>query len=200
MSRRGSAQLLLLLSRPCHRLARAMGALAGAVLAVGLVCSGLGFSTLAPSELVQLVRQSAWDRALTDRAEHTPWPWETTQNSIAAEVPRLGLSASVVHDGWSAGRYAAELGPWSQDAAARSMTAIGDNITLTPANVASRVHRATGREMVDPHLAESAVPALGGDAALVTCPSQDSASTLQLVIQAITSDLPAPGPKEEQKL
>ncbi len=200
MSRRGSAQLLLLLSRPCHRLGQAIGALTGAILAVGLVWSGLGFSSLAPGELVQSVRQSAWDRALTGPAEHTPWPWATTQNSTAAKVPRLGLSASVVHDGWSDGRYAAEVEPWSQDADTLSMMATGDRITLTTAKRALPVYRVTRRKMVDPHLAESDVPALGGDAALVTCPSQDSASTLQLVIQAITSELPAAEPKEEQKL
>jgi hypothetical protein len=200
MSRRGSAQLLLLLSRPCHRLGRAMAALAGAIIAVGLVWSGLGFSSLAPSELAQLVRQSTWDRALTESAEHTPWPWDTTQTLIAADVPRLGLSASVVHDGWSDGRYAAEVEPWTQDAAALSMMAIGDRITLTTAKGASRVYRVTGRKMVDPHLAENGVPALGGDAALVTCPAQNSASTLQLVIQGTTTDLPSVEPKEEQKL
>jgi sortase (surface protein transpeptidase) len=106
----------------------------------------------------------------------------------------------VVHDGWSDGRYAAEVEPWSQDADTLSMMATGDRITLTTAKRALPVYRVTRRKMVDPHLAESDVPALGGDAALVTCPSQDSASTLQLVIQAITSELPAAEPKEEQKL
>jgi hypothetical protein len=177
-----------------------MGALSGAVIAIGLVWSGLGFSSLTPGELVQLARQSAWDRALTGAAEHTPWPWATTQNLVAAEVPRLGLSALVVHDGWSDGRYAAEVESWPQDAAALSTMTIGDRITLTTANGASRVYRVTGRRMVDPHLAESSLPALGGDAALVTCPSQNSASTLQLVIQATTNDLPAPELEEEQKL
>ena len=199
MSRRGSAQLLLLLSRPCHRAGRALAAFAGGLLAVGLVWLGLGFSTLAPDELVQLARQSAWDRAFTESAEHSPWPWDTTQTLIAAEVPRLGVSASVVHDGWSDARYAAEVEPRPRQApAVLSTMTIGDRITLTTANGASRVYRVIGRKMVDPHLAESDVPALGGDAALVTCPSQDSASTLELVIQATTSDLPAAGPKEEQ--
>jgi len=201
MSRRGSAQLLLLFSRWCHGLGRTMAAITGAVFAAGLLLLQGGVSSLAPSEFVHLVRQSAWDRALTGSAEHTPWPWTATPEVIAVGVPRLGLSASLVHDGRRVDRHAANAGPWSQnETEALSTMAIGDRITVTTANGASRVYRVTGRKIVDPHLAESGLGAFGGDAALVTCPSQNSASTLQLVIQGTADDLPAAELKEEQKL
>ena len=78
--------------------------------------------------------------------------------------------------------------------------AIGDRITVTSASGDSRVYRVIGRKIVDPHLADSGLGAFGGDDAVVTCQPRDSASTLQLVIQAITNDPPAAEPKEQQKL
>jgi len=206
MSRRGSAQLLLLFFRPRRGLGRTIGAIAGAAFAAGLVLSGVGLSSLAPSELVHLVRQSVWDRAFAGLPEHAPWPWAATPNVTPAEVPRLGLSASVMQ-GRNRDRYTASAKPWlvinearNEPEAMPGAMAIGDRITVTTASGASRVYRVTGRKIVDPHLAESGLGAFGGDAALVTCQPHDSASTLQLVIQATTNDLPATELKEEQKL
>jgi hypothetical protein len=200
MPRRGSAQLLLLFSRPRLRLGRTMRAIAGTAFAA-LLLSGAGLSRSAPSELAHLVQKSAWERALAGSPEHTPWPWNAAPDASRAEVPRLGLSASFVQDGRSRDRYAANAEPrqiigkaWNESMVIPSTMAVGDRITLTTASGDSRVYRVIGRKIVDPHLAES------GDAALVTCQPHDSASTLQLVIQSITNDLPAAEPKAQQKL
>ncbi len=200
MSRRGSAQLLLLFFRPRRRLGRTMGAIAGVAFAAGLVLSGAGVSSLAPSELVHVMRQSAWDRAFTGSPDHAPWPWAATSNVTAAEVPRLGLSAAVMQGSMAKAEPWSVVGEAQNEPVALSTMAIGDRITVTTDNGASHVYRVTGRKIVDPHLAEIDSGALDCDAALATCEPQDSASTLQLIIQVITNDLSAAEPKDEQKL
>ena len=84
-----------------------------------------------------------------------------------------------------------------------SEVGIGDRITVTSVDGASRVYRVTGRGVVDPHLAEtdSATPDI--DPTLVTCLPLDPllASSLRLVIQATRVEPPAPPePRPEQKL
>ena len=206
MPQRGSAQLLLLLfSRPYHRVGRTVGAIVGTAFIAVVVLSGIEVSGLAPGELVHLARQSAWDRALTGSPESTPWPWTATSNRIASAVPRLGLSASLVHDGRGGDRSAANGVPWltvdearNGPAATLDTMTIGDRITLTTAGGDSRVYRVIGRKIVDPHLAEADFGTVGSDAP--TCRPRDTASTLQLIIQAITNEPPAAEPKEQQKL
>ena len=68
---------------------------------------------------------------------------------------------------------------------------VGDHITVTTSDGASRDYRVTGRKVVDPHLADQSGPA-DLDATLVACLPLDPvlASSLSLVIQATKVDPP----------
>jgi hypothetical protein len=194
MSRRGSAQLLLLFLRSRRRLAVTAGTIAGAAVAAGLLFAG---APPTPSELAQVLRESAWDRARASLPEQAAWPWGETEPALIAKVPRLGLSASVVNDESvaAAGKKQPVAG---EDSTTLSEVAIGDRVTVTTANGTSRVYRVTGRKVVDPHLADSDAGALGDDATLVTCRPLDPARALQL--DMITVDPAAPEPRQEHKL
>jgi hypothetical protein len=124
-------------------------------------------------------------------------------------VQRLGLSAAVVKDG--EGRTTPALyAPRRQHAATASQRsdemlselAVGDHITVTSASGDSRSYRVAGPSVVDPHLAQDDPRAASSDAAAESCAPHDKwlASSLRLVIQAITADPPAPEPDQEQKL
>jgi hypothetical protein len=183
MSRRGSAQLLLL----------PFGAIAGAAIAAGLLFAG---AVPTPSELAQVLRESAWDRARAGLTAPAAWPWAETRSAVTAKVPRLGLSATVVK-GVPIGEKQPAAG---DDSTTLSEVAVGDRVTLTTANGTSRVYRVTGRKVVDPHLAENDAGALASDATLVTCRPLDPARSLQLDIEATTVDPAAPAPRQEHKL
>ncbi len=83
-----------------------------------------------------------------------------------------------------------------------SELAVGDHITVTSASGNSRSYRVAGPSVVDPHLAQDDPRAASGDAAADSCAPDDKwlASSLRLVIQAITADPAAPEPDQEQKL
>ncbi len=200
MSRRGSAQLLLLFFRSRRRLGWTMGAIACVAVAAGLLLAG---ALPTPAELAQAMRESAWDRARAGLPEQATWPWAETQ-AFTAKVPRLGLSASVVKQHRSHGAANDKSRPGADDVAQNAATlsevAVGDRITVTTASGASHVYRVTGRKVVDPHLAESGSDALGADATLVTCQPLGPASSLELDIQATTIDPPTPKPGQEHKL
>ena len=66
MSRRGSAQLLLLFFRTRRGHGRMMGAIAGIAVVTGLLVALGGLPT--PSGLAQVLRQNAWDRAFAGLA------------------------------------------------------------------------------------------------------------------------------------
>jgi hypothetical protein len=178
-----------------------VGAIAGVTVAAGLLLAG---ALPTPAELAQLLRESAWERARAGLPERSPWPWAETQSALTAQVPRLGLSASVVKDDQKPGMANDAPRPGAGEVVQNSTTlsevAIGDRIIVTTASGASRVYRVTGRKIVDPHLAESGSGDLAGDATLVTCRPLDPASSLQLDIQATTIDPPAPKPGQEHKL
>jgi hypothetical protein len=198
MSRRGSAQLLLLFFRSRRALGLTAGAIAGAAVAAGLLLAG---AIPTPSEVAQVLRESAWDRARASLPEPAAWPWAETRSAVAAKVPRLGLSASVVKDDQGPGAAIDKPQPVArEDSTTLSEVAIGDRVTVTTANGTSSVYRVTGRRVVDPHLAESDADALGGDATLVTCRPLDPARSLQLDIEATTVDPAAPEPRQEHKL
>ncbi len=122
-------------------------------------------------------------------------------------MPRLGLSASV-----DQGERARAARRRSQPVAGEdphlprtklSEVGVGDRITVTTSDGASRDYRVTGRKVVDPHLAETESAPPDVDATLVTCLPLDPllASSLRLVIQATKVDPPAaPEPDPEQKL
>jgi len=200
MPLRGSAQLLLLFLARGRRRGIA-GALAG-VVSAGLFLGG-------PAELTQALRERAWDRALAESPAQSSWPWTEASVPARAKVQRLGLSAAVVKDG--EGRTTPALyAPQRQHAATASQRsdemlselAVGDHITVTSASGDSRSYRVAGPSVVDPHLAQDDPRAASGDATAESCAPHDKwlASSLRLVIQAITADPPAPGPDREQKL
>jgi sortase A len=199
MPLRGSLQLLLLFLARGKRRGIA-GAIAG-VVAAGLFLGG-------PTELTQALRERAWDRALAESPAQSSWPWTEASVPAKAKVQRLGLSAAVVKDG--EGRATQALyAPRRQHAGASqrsdemlSELAVGDHITVTSASGDSRSYRVAGPSVVDPHLAQDDPRAASGDTAADSCAPHDKwlASSLRLVIQAITADPPAPEPDREQKL
>ena len=77
---------------------------------------------------------------------------------------------------------------------------VGDHITVTTSDGASRDYRVTGRKVVDPHLAEQSGSS-DLDATLVTCLPLDPllASSLSLVIQATKVDPPAETETDPEK-
>jgi hypothetical protein len=196
MPLRGSAQLLLLFLARGKRRGIA-GVIAGAV-AAGLFLGG-------PAELTQALRERAWDRALAESPAPSSWPWTEASVPATAKVQRLGLSAAVVKDD-EVRTTPALYAPRRQDAATASQRsdemlselAVGDHITVTSASGDSRSYRVAGPSVVDPHLAQDDPHEAAADA----CAPHDKwlASSLRLVIQAITADPPAPEPDQEQKL
>jgi hypothetical protein len=205
MPLRGSAQLLLLFLRARSKRGWIMGAIAGGAVAAG-VSLGAGAGPLpTAAELAQALRESAWDRALAEAPATSPWPWANVPTATAGKVARLGLSAAVVKEARSHRmraideplRPAAAAAP-QQSGTMLSKLAVGDRITVTTANGDSRVYRVTGPKVVDPHLAEGGSQAVSGDACVPLDPVL--ASSLGLVIQAITADPRAPEPGHEQKL
>jgi Sortase domain len=210
MPKRGSAQLLLLSFR--SRAALGVGALA-AVLVLGLgwfFHSSDDFPVLTKTGLTQLIREAAWEHALAGSPEE-PWPWENATPAPNPKVSQLGLSAAVLGGAAASKDENLSLEPPKSGKghaahAARpriSDVEIGDRITVTNADGASRSYRVTGRRVVDPHLAESEPKSNDGQMALVTCSPLDPllASSLRLVIQANETDTPAPRePSAEQKL
>ena len=206
MSRRGSAQLLLLFFGTRHGNGRVMGAIAGIAVVTGLLVALGGLPT--PGGLAQVLRQSAWDRAFAGLPEQTPLPWGAPPATPKAKVTRLGLSASMVKEGQrntlraeSAPAPAAGHAP-HQPGTMLSEVVVGDRITVTTAGGASRVCEVTGRRVVDPHLTETDSDASRGDDAFVTCVPLDPllASSLRLVIQATEVEPPAAEPRPEHKL
>jgi hypothetical protein len=209
MLRRGSAQLLLLFFRSRLRLGRKIGAIAGVLVAAGLLQPGDDFPLLTRTGLAQLLHQSVWQHALAGLPEQAPWPWTETSPGTAAGVPRLGLSASVIKEESPEDEGAAIESP--QPASGEdphmprtklSEVGVGARITVTTADGSSRVSRVTGRGVVDPHLAESESGPSDDDATLVSClVDRLLANSLRLVIQATKVDPPAsPDPRLEQKL
>ena len=160
MLRRGSAQLLLLFFRSRLRLGWKIGAIAGVLVAVGLLQTGDDFPLLNRTGLAQLLRQSAWQHAFAGLPEQAPWPWAETSPGMAAGVPQLGLSASVIKEESPGKDEGAAVSPASGEdphvpRTKLSEVGVGDRITVTTADGSSRVYRITGRRVVDPHLAET---------------------------------------------
>ena len=172
MLRRGSAQLLLLFFRSRARLGRKIAAIAGVLVAAGLLQAGVTRTGLA-----QLLHQSAWQHALAGLPEQAPWPWAETSPGTTVAVPRLGLSASVVKEespGRDEGVAIGSPHPASGEdphlpRTKLSEVSVGDRITVTAADGSSRVYKVTGRRVVDPHLAETDAGPTDAEVALVTC-------------------------------
>jgi len=197
MSRRGSAQLLLLSFRSRRARVWMIGTMVGAVAAVALVQVTPTFLFPAEAGLIQALRQSAWQYALAGLPESSPLPWANGAAKPAPSVPRLGLSASLVKTGTPSGAGASFITPGpAQDPhlpPKLSEVNIGDHITVTAADGSSRIYRVTGCKIVDPHLADPGSDTDAADGSLVTCLSLDArlAGSLQLIIQATRTE-PAP--------
>jgi sortase family protein len=202
MSRRGSAQLLLLSFRSRARLGWTLGAIVSVSVVAGLLQAGGDFPLLSRLGIMQMIRQSVWYHALAGLPEQPPWPWADKASASDGKVPSLGLSAAVGKD---AETVIEPSQPPAHDGleprTKLSDVDVGDRITLTTADGSSRVYRVTGRKVVDPHLADTESGPLDGDPTLITCLPLDPvlASSLRLVIQATTVEPPAP-PRPEQKL
>jgi hypothetical protein len=204
MSRRGSAQLLLLSFRSHRARTWMIGTVVGAVAAVALVQTAREPAFPGGAGLVQALHQSAWQYALAGLPETPLWPWAEGLSEPAASVPRLGLSASLVKiDAGKDGDTRFAPGPAQDPHLPQTKLGdvnIGDHITVTRADGSSRVYRVTGRNVVDPHLADCPPESSDGNRAPEACLSTDSvlADSLQLVIQAPKNEAPAaaaPGPE-----
>jgi sortase family protein len=204
MSRRGSAQLLLLFFRSRARLGWMTGVVVGVLVVAGLVQAGDDFPLLTRTGLDQVIRQSAWHHAFAGMPEQAAWPWAETPTATDATVPRLGLSAAVGKETETVIEPSQPAGDDGKEPRTKlSEVGVGDRITVTTNNGSSRVYRVTGRKVVDPHLADTESGPLDADPTLVTCLPLDPllASSLRLIIQATTIDPPAPPtPRPEQKL
>lgn len=191
MPLRGSVQLLLL--SPSSRALRRIGIGTAAVglIIVGAVQLQNAFPALGEDGLVQALRQNVWKRALADRTQATPWPWQdlSTNMSLApgAAVPRLGLSAALrdqfVAEPAGPARNSDTRIRTTSDAqqgdVALSDVAIGDSITFTASDGATCVYQVTGRRVVDPHLPASEAQGFDVEAPLFECSPLES-----LIMQA----------------
>jgi hypothetical protein len=160
---------------------------------------------LAKSGFTHALRQSVWQEALSGQSLPDRWPWEdlSVNMSLApsAKVPRLGLSAAMLGDATAGAsvpvlvepRRTADTKPVKADQELGDVVigdvTIGDSITFTAADGATCVYRVTGRQVVDPHLAESNAERTDGAASLFHCGPLD-----RLVIQA-TQGEPQPVPQ-----
>jgi hypothetical protein len=208
MSRRGSAQLLLLFFHSRKRRAWSMAAIAVSLIVAGLLQVAGAFPIMTRTGLGQLLRQSAWQHALAGLSEQPAWPWTETSTEPSSSVPRLGLSASVatgadIKDG-SVVAPVERVSAGDPHLAPKAFgeISIGDSITVTRADDSAPVSRVTGCRVVDPHLAESAPEADDRNSA-VDCSQLDRAlaDSLGLVIQATRAEPPAPpAPRPQQKL
>ena len=209
MSRRGSAQLLLLSFRSRARLGWTLGAIVSVLVVAGLLQAGGDFPLLSRLGVAQMIRQSVWHHALAGLPEQPPWPWADEAAGSDGKVPSLGvpslgLSAAVGKDAETVVEPSQPAADDREEPRTKlSDVGVGDRITVTTADGSSRVYRVTGRRVVDPHLADTESGPLDADPTLVTCLPLDPllASSLRLVIQATTAKPPArPEPRPEQKL
>jgi hypothetical protein len=211
MPKRGSVQFLLLLlrSRALRRLG--VGAFAVMILGAGLVQLKDDLPFLAKSGLSHALRQSVWQEALSGQSHPGRWPWEdlSVNMSLApsSKVPRLGLSAAMLGEATAGApvpvlvepRRTADTKPVKADQALGDVVigdvTIGDSITFTAADGATCIYRVTGRQVVDPHLAEDNAERTDGLASLFNCGPLD-----RLVIQATQDEpQPVPQPADDQR-
>ena len=184
MPKRGSVQLLLLFFRPRAMLGLGIGAAVVTLLLTGLVQFRTGFPLLDKGGLAQAVRQSVWEQALAGQSQPDRWPWEDMSVNMSlvptANVPRLGLSAEIVKHAADAPDQASSeprrvahvethnaTGPLG-DVALSDVT-LSDSITFTTDDGALCVYQASGRRVVDPHLADGEAERTDGGASLFTC-------------------------------
>jgi hypothetical protein len=180
MSRRGSAQLLLLSFRPRRVLGWTIGVTAAAGLLAGVFSDARDFPLLTQTGLGQMLRQSAWERALAELPQHAPWPWVETSSGETSAVPRLGLSASVVkttatEDGAEKVLKVIEPAPAKDPHLAElGEVSIGDRIIVKTADGSSRLYQVIGCTVVDRNLAEMQPASSDADPEGATCLTEQS--------------------------
>jgi hypothetical protein len=192
MPERGPAQLLLLLfSRPRAKLGWRIGLAAASIAMLGLLPGEESLYHQAKLEIAQSLRQAAWKHALANEPATQSWPWSDSLATYS-KVPRLGLSAAVLHE-----RTGEFLGPKPNAGEQSSVfldgrdphlnvgVAIGDRITVTKSDGTSQTYRVTGYELFDGQGRSG-----GDDAADPHYPRSESpfASVLHLIIEAVHVD------------
>lgn len=182
---RGPAQLLLSAGKRGLRLA-AIASIAGLI---ALIYSGTYRE--AKTGLAQIVRQSAWQHALSGEPAANPWPWESGPweggpRAGNPKVVRLGLSAAVnaaVSDDALDRRKLniRRLSDRYDPHLIADDVAVG--VTVTATHGERQACNVWGRPLADPHLA-SDIQAEGGDGAVCALPNTTKAGTLRHFIDA----------------
>lgn len=175
-----------------------LGACVGLAMLLGASEVREVFPSINDGGFAQSLRQSAWNKALSDQSAADAWPWQDVSAPMSllpsAKVRRLGLSAALR----DTAPDVAAAGPSDRSPAAngesvtRSMegdvalgdagsgkVGIGDRITFTASDGATCVYRVTGRPVVDPHLASGHAERATGEAGLFDCSQLDN-----LILQA----------------
>lgn len=167
-SPRRTAQLLLSAGKRGLRLA-AVASIAGLI--------ALLYSSTyreAKTGLAQIVRQSAWQHALSGEPPANPWPWDSEPPAGSPKIVRLGLSAAVnaaVSDDTLDRRKLniRRLSDRHDPHLIADDVTVGGRVTVTHRE--RQVCSLWGRPLADPHLA-SDIQAEGGDD--VVCAQADT--------------------------
>jgi hypothetical protein len=197
---RGSMQLLLRTLRVRAACKAWVGGVTAGLLVIGGMHLEKDLAFRQDDGFSNAIRQTVWEKALSDQSQPGRWPWDEISDSMAlkpnSKVPRLGLSAalvskeSVVTTGMQVRTSRVE--PPSAPSQAQgdlvlNNVTVGDAITFTAADGATCVYRVTGRRVVDPHLAESQAERFAGEAGLFECGPLES-----LILRATQGEADAP--------
>ena len=156
MPERGPAQLLLLFFPPRPRLGWRLGLAAASIALLGLLPGEESVYHHAKAGIAQSLRQAAWKRAVANEPEARSWPWSATARASYSKVPRLGLSAAVLHEKTgkrggpepsSAERGLVILG--GHDPHLDVDLAVGDRLTVTRADGTREDYRVIGPELFE---------------------------------------------------
>src|SRR5262245_51781175 len=75
-----------------------IGLVVASVFSLGVIPAGDRALMKMKTDVGQLVRQTTWEQALANEPASSPWPWEEiVMPAEGLSVPRLGLSAAVMH-------------------------------------------------------------------------------------------------------
>jgi hypothetical protein len=194
MPERGPAQFLLLFFPPRARLGWRIGLAAAAIALLGLLPGEESVYHQAKAGIAQSLRQAAWTQVLAREPEARSWPWSEASPVAYSKVPRLGLSAAVLHEKADS---RAEPKPHAKQSSAMLDrrdphldvgVAVGDQITVTKADGSTQSYRVTGYELFGAQ--DRGADDLTGDAADPHYPHSESplAGVLRLIIEAVHVD------------
>jgi hypothetical protein len=170
MPERGPAQLLLLFFRPRARLGARIGLAVACIGLLGLLPGEESVYNQAKDGITQSLRQAAWTHAVRGEREARSWPWSETEPVAYSKVPRLGLSAAVLHekndessDVMPSGSERSSVILDGRDPHLNVDVAVGDRITVTRADGTRQAYRVTGWEFAE----QPAETPLGGSLRLM---------------------------------